>query len=426
MLDYPGWPVYGTVIPGKLPGAWGVEPDRERGTGMVESTGGRTLGSDGEASEPPEPPTTLIAASGDTPAEPATKAAEPPTNPMTPEPPTRPMAVEPPPAEDEAQPPRPRSEPVWPGLTAAGLPTRVPRRGDEEAIREAFAASWEAGPTSPTPLTRKPFTPTYLTEPPRQRSWGTDFDPAALLGAATTGTEAPDSPQPPDPREPPKPPEPPDPKEPPKPPEPPEPKEPPKPPTPPGPSPFPAPSPVPTPPEPVRPSPVPSPVPPGPPPGPVPTPPPPFPPPPPPVPPPPAIVPGATPVASEASGRIADAEASGRPGAPTRPRTPRTTIGASTYQGGGYAELKTEPITGVVATDGGSIAPEPRSGSLTGHLLSRNQELYRRRERRRKVKSVLWVVFGLLMFATGIAVVVNMLAGDFIRSMFATFSDWAG
>lgn len=88
--------------------------------------------------------------------------------------------------------------------------------------------------------------------------------------------------------------------------------------------------------------------------------------------------------------------------------------------------MKTEPITGVVATDGGSIAPEPRSGSLTGHLLSRNQELYRRRERRRKVKSVLWVVFGLLMFATGIAVVVNMLAGDFIRSMFATFSDWAG
>ena len=66
------------------------------------------------------------------------------------------------------------------------------------------------------------------------------------------------------------------------------------------------------------------------------------------------------------------------------------------------------------------------SGSLTGHLLSRNEHLYRRRERRRKVQTFLWVTVGLLVFAAGIAVVVNLLAGDFIRSIFDTFSNWAG
>lgn len=99
-------------------------------------------------------------------------------------------------------------------------------------------------------------------------------------------------------------------------------------------------------------------------------------------------------------------------------------VGTSTYQGGAYTELKTEPITGVVTAGRGAVGAEPMSGSLTGHLLS--QELYRRRERRRQLKSVLWVAFGLLMFATGIAVVVNLLAGEFIRSLFDTFSVWAG
>ncbi|MBX6751959.1 MAG: hypothetical protein IRY85_20255, partial [Micromonosporaceae bacterium] len=159
-----------------------------------------------------------------------------------------------------------RREPVWPGLTAAGLPTRVPRRGDEEAIREAFIQSWEAEPSSPTPLTRKPFTPTYLTEPPRPRPSWERLDPAALLGTpsgrgdsdttetkrapeSATGATASDTRQdasaesgrsgpaatlasgtaaeprepaePPEPKEPPRPPEPPEPKEPPRPVEPP-------------------------------------------------------------------------------------------------------------------------------------------------------------------------------------------------------------
>jgi hypothetical protein len=52
--------------------------------------------------------------------------------------------------------------------------------------------------------------------------------------------------------------------------------------------------------------------------------------------------------------------------------------------------------------------------------------MYRRRERRRKLKAFLWVSFGLVLFAAGIAVAVNMLAGEFIRSIFDTFSDWAG
>ena len=76
----------------------------------------------------------------------------------------------------------------------------------------------------------------------------------------------------------------------------------------------------------------------------------------------------------------------------------------------------------------GSVVPVPMemSGSLTGHLLSRNQEQYRRRERRRKVRTAMWVTTGLAIFAAAIVVIVNMLAGDFIRSIFATFSEWAG
>jgi hypothetical protein len=102
-------------------------------------------------------------------------------------------------------------------------------------------------------------------------------------------------------------------------------------------------------------------------------------------------------------------------------------MGTSTYQGGAYTELATEPITGVVRGRTPAAAdPMEMSGSLTGHLLSRNQNLYRRRERRRKLRAFLWVTFGLLVFAVGIAVVVNMLAGDFIRSIFDTFSGWAG
>jgi hypothetical protein len=266
---------------------------------------------------------------------------------------------------------------VWPGLTAAGLPTRVPRQADEDSIKEAFFQSWEAEPTSPTPLTRPPFTPTYLDEPPR-RSWASD---------------------PPGPREPP------DPAEPPEPAKPPEPKEPPAPPTPqPGPTPFPSPTPVPTPPEPL---PTP-PIPPGPP---VPTPPPPFPPPPGPVPPPPAIVPGAaTPAPVIVPGRL-PASVPGRPG-------------PSVFRGGNYSELETEPITVTGVTSPVRESAVDRSGSLTGHLLSR--EMRERREKRRRMKSVLWVVSLLLLFGLFLATVVILLAGDFLGGLFDTFSRWAG
>src|SRR5262245_60058003 len=54
-------------------------------------------------------------------------------------------------------------EPVAPAasssLTAAGLPSRTPRRDlDDDSLREAFARSWESS-SEPTPPTRPPFTP---------------------------------------------------------------------------------------------------------------------------------------------------------------------------------------------------------------------------------------------------------------------------
>lgn len=103
---------------------------------------------------------------------------------------------------------------------------------------------------------------------------------------------------------------------------------------------------------------------------------------------------------------------------------PRPTIGASTYTGGGYADLVTEPITGMVGARSGSSVE--MSGSLTGHLLARNQELYRRQERRQKLRTAMWVALGLTLFAAGIAIVVNLLAGDFLRSLISTFAGWAG
>lgn len=103
---------------------------------------------------------------------------------------------------------------------------------------------------------------------------------------------------------------------------------------------------------------------------------------------------------------------------------PRPKIGSSTYAGGGYADLVTEPITGMVVAR--PADQMEMSGSLTGHLLARNQELYRRQERRRKLKTAMWVALGLTLFAAGIAVVVYLLAGDFLRSLFSTFAGWAG
>ena len=122
-------------------------------------------------------------------------------------------------------------------------------------------------------------------------------------------------------------------------------------------------------------------------------------------------------------------------------------MSSSVYQGGNYGELETQSITGYVVGSAevavgaghrngityGAVATgqyDPSSlemsGSLTGHILSRGMEQSRRRERRQRLRTVLWVGFGLLAFAVAIAVIVDVLAGDFIGSLVKTFADFAG
>jgi hypothetical protein len=103
--------------------------------------------------------------------------------------------------------------------------------------------------------------------------------------------------------------------------------------------------------------------------------------------------------------------------APGRPGT--------AYQGGNYGELQTEAITGVVVSGGRDSSLE-MSGTLAGHLLSRGAELSRKRERQRRMRTFGWVTFALVMFAVGIAVVVNILAGDFLSAVIETFANFAG
>jgi hypothetical protein len=140
------------------------------------------------------------------------------------------------------------------------------------------------------------------------------------------------------------------------------------------------------------------------------------------VPPPPAIVPGTVaPPPAIVPGTVASPPVlPGHVPAPARP-------GASTYQGGNYSELETEPITGmgVPGSRGGVRQPAvERSGSLTGHLLSR--EMSDRRAKRRRLRTTLSVVTLLVLFGAFIATVVVVLAGDFIRGLFHTLSQWAG
>jgi hypothetical protein len=113
------------------------------------------------------------------------------------------------------------------------------------------------------------------------------------------------------------------------------------------------------------------------------------------------------------------------------------TASPSVYQGGNYGELETQSITGFVVGPaisgrGGGVyggAGEPSiemSGSPTGAILARGMARSRRRERRHRLRSFLWITFGLLAFMTAIVVVVDILAGDFIRSIFRTFASFAG
>jgi hypothetical protein len=101
---------------------------------------------------------------------------------------------------------------------------------------------------------------------------------------------------------------------------------------------------------------------------------------------------------------------------PSRPGT--------SYQGGTYSELATEPITTTGVTAAVRESAVDRSGSLTGHLLSR--EMRERREKRRRAKTVAWVVSLLVLFGAFLATVVVLLAGDFLGGLFDTFSRWAG
>jgi len=119
--------------------------------------------------------------------------------------------------------------------------------------------------------------------------------------------------------------------------------------------------------------------------------------------------------------------------------------GASLYQGGNYGELDTQSITGYVvgpaaaaARGGGAVygagmaasSLEPpsieMSGSLTGAILARGMAQSRRRERRHRLRTFLWVTAGLLAFVVAIAVIVDVLAGDFISSIVRTFANFAG
>ncbi|HLT10586.1 MAG TPA: hypothetical protein VK028_07245 [Micromonosporaceae bacterium] len=71
-------------------------------------------------------------------------------------------------------------------------------------------------------------------------------------------------------------------------------------------------------------------------------------------------------------------------------------------------------------------APIEMSGSLTGAILSRGQAQARRRERRQRLKRVLWATLGGLIFVTVISVIVAVLAGDFITSLYRTLREFAG
>ena len=357
---------------------------------------------------PPEAPTTVIRRKT-----PDLWANEQPASRLTASEPSRPATVE------------ELSSDSLSSAAQSGLPTRRPRSGlSEDELREAFAQSWEpsadysppAAPPDGVPLI--PAQPSFRPgEAASRRSAGELF----LRGAG--GAEPPKPAEPPRPAEPPEPVQPPKPAEPPKPPAPaPEPEPTPAPPVPvpPVPMPQPPPSPVPTP-EPPSPGPGPEPVPPSPFPGPpVPTPPSPFPAPPGPVPPPPVMPAPFLPV----------------PGS------------AGVYQGGRYSHLETQSITGVspslgpVASwrAGGTVyggqtgaptsanveAPIEMSGSLTGLILSRGQAAARRRERRDRLRRVLWVGVSGLIFAAAIGFLVFYLAGDFIASLIRTFQEFAG
>jgi hypothetical protein len=71
-------------------------------------------------------------------------------------------------------------------------------------------------------------------------------------------------------------------------------------------------------------------------------------------------------------------------------------------------------------TSANADAPIDRSGSLTGQILARGRSAQdqRRQARRTRTRSALFFTAGIVVFMSAIAVIVYVLAGDFIRQLF--------
>jgi hypothetical protein len=115
--------------------------------------------------------------------------------------------------------------------------------------------------------------------------------------------------------------------------------------------------------------------------------------------------------------------------------------GSGVYQGGTYGQPSTPGATSLAGTGGmvprqrpagtvyggqtgrptsaNSDAPIEMSGSLTGLILSRgSSQQQRKKERRARLRTALFITIGAVVFIAAIAVTVAVLAGDFIRAIY--------
>jgi hypothetical protein len=123
----------------------------------------------------------------------------------------------------------------------------------------------------------------------------------------------------------------------------------------------------------------------------------------------------------------------------------RTTLPPGIYRGGSAPEPSTvvaqspdsripaarRATTGTVyggqtgvPTSANADAPLERSGSLTGQILARGRSAQSRPDapRRGRLRAALFFSLGLVIFMSAIAVIVYVLAGDFIRSLYDALS----
>jgi hypothetical protein len=296
-----------------------------------------------------------------------------------------------------------------PRFTPAGLPTRRPRTVQDDAMAlDAFTRSWEAASddslvADPSLLKPFAFTPPKPAPAPSRPPTIDDFIRGTTLGRnSAVAAEPPPPPGPPEPPEPPSP------------------------------GPLPSPTPVPpgpapdpNPPEPIPPRPTPEPVPPGP-----------------PVPP----VPTPDPVPTPAPTPPLPSPNPGPTGPVPPPPTVREQLPPGVYRGSGAPD----PVTVVaqapqsripatrrptgtvyggqtgVPTSANADAPIDRSGSLTGQILARGRSAHdqRRQGRRTRLRSALFFTAGIVMFMSAIAVIVYVLAGDFIRQLYSAVTQF--